>query len=251
MEVLKAENIHFSYTGHPVLTGLNHGFEAGTFTAVLGTNGSGKTTFLKLLTKALKPASGEILLHGEYLRNMASMAIARKIAYVQQVQHQVFAATVFDTVMAGRNPYMGWMPSATDRLITAEILETTGLENFALRNMHTLSGGQRQKVYLARALAQQTDIVLLDEPTANLDPRHQSETLDWLSGLGITGKTIVMALHDINLAVKYCSHFLLLHEGKALASGPIDSLQETMLETVFEIPVKKVTAEGRVYFLYT
>ncbi len=250
MAVLKLENVQFSYVGRPVLTGITHTFEANTFTAVLGTNGSGKTTLIRLLNRILQPQNGHLFLEGKNIRGLRGKYLATQIAYVQQSHTPALAVTVFDTVLAGRNPHMDWLPSGRDREMVAEILAELHLEYAAMREINTLSGGQQQKVFLARALAQETPIIILDEPTSNLDPRHQAETLGLLRLLTENGKTIIMAIHDVNLAARYCTHFLMLKNGTALAAGPVQEINAALLEQVYEVPVQKHQSGERTYFLF-
>lgn len=250
MAFLKLEDVQFFYGDRPVLKSVTHTFEANTFTAVLGTNGSGKTTLIRLLNKILHPQSGNLFLQGENIRRLSGRYLATQIAYVQQSHTPAPATTVFDTVLTGRNPHMDWLPSAKDREMVAEILAELHLEHAAMREINTLSGGQQQKVFLARALAQETPIILLDEPTSNLDPRHQVEAFSLLGRLTDNGKTIITAIHDVNLAARYCTHFLMLKNGTVLAAGPVGEINAALLEEVYEVPVHKHRSGERTYFLY-
>ncbi len=250
MAVLTLENIHFSYGRRPILEDVNHAFASNTFTAVLGTNGSGKTTLIRLLNNILRPLDGKVLLQSQDTRRLSGKYLATQIAYVQQSHTPSSALTVFDTVLAGRNPYMNWLPSQKDKDIVADTLSALHMGHVAMRDLSTLSGGQQQKVFLARALVQETPIIILDEPTANLDPLHQAETLALLNALTLKGKTIVMAIHDVNLATKYCTHFLMLKKSRVLAAGLIAELSADLLQQVYEVPVKSYQAEDRRYFLF-
>lgn len=250
MAFLKLKDVQFSYGDRPVLKGVTHGFEANTFTAVLGINGSGKTTLIRLLNKILQPQNGSLFLYEKNIRQLSGRYLATQIAYVQQSQTYAPATTVFDTVLTGRNPHMDWLPSGKDREIVAGILAELHLEHAAMREINTLSGGQRQRVFLARALAQETPVILLDEPTSNLDPRHQVEAFGLLSRLTENGKTIITAIHDVNLAARYCTHFLMLKNGTVLAAGPVGEISAALLEEVYEVPVQKYQSGERTYFLY-
>ncbi len=250
MAVLSVENVHFSYNSRPVLAGASHVFAANSFTAVLGTNGSGKSTLLKLMTRILHPAKGSISLNEEDISHIERKTLSRKIAYVQQSHTPVFATTVFDTVMAGRNPYTGWMPSEKDKNIVWEIMRELNLEELSLRDISQLSGGQKQKVYLARALAQQTPVIILDEPTSNLDPKHQVSTLSLLKDICSTGKTIIMAIHDINQVAHHCSHFVMLKNGQVLSADSMQNLTPGLLEELYEIEVKKITDGEKNHFVF-
>lgn len=250
MAIIKLEDVHFSYNRQPVLNNVSHLFENNSFTAVLGTNGSGKSTLLKLVTGILRPTSGTVFVHNQKVNSIGNRQRSKLMAYVQQSQESVFTTTVFDTIMAGRNPYMGWMPSREDKNIVSDILVELKLEDFALRDISRLSGGQRQRVFLARALAQQTPVIILDEPTSNLDPKHQAETLSLLKNISLTGKTIIMALHDINLAAKYCTHFIMLKNGTVLSGGLLKNMTPDLLQQLYEVDIQEIQTPGRTYFIF-
>ncbi|MDZ7636501.1 MAG: ABC transporter ATP-binding protein [Bacteroidales bacterium] len=188
--MITLSGVQFAYNGFPVIKGITHSFEKGSFTALLGPNGSGKSTLIRLINGILKPQAGMVELLGRSAGTISAREMAREMAYVPQMQYNTFPATVFDTVLLGRNPSISWSPGKDDRTITAEILVKLGLDDIALKDINKLSGGQRQQVFIARALAQQPSVILLDEPTANLDLRHQHEILRLLkelAGGGIIG----------------------------------------------------------------
>lgn len=250
MASLKLDHVDFSYGNRSVLSGITHEFEANTFTAILGTNGSGKTTLIRLLNKILQPDSGTLFLQQKDIRHLSGKQLATQIAYVQQSHAPALAVTVFDTVLSGRNPHMDWLPSKRDKEIVANILTELHLEHTAMREINTLSGGQQQKIFIARALAQETPIIILDEPTSNLDPGHQAETLSLLNQLTRQGKTIIMSLHDVNLAARYCTHFLMLKNNTILAAGPVQKMSTDLLQQVYEVDVEKYQLAERTYFLF-
>lgn len=247
--MIEIKDIYFSYNHFPVIKGISHRFEKGSFSAILGPNGSGKTTLIRLLNLILKPLSGDILLNGTSLNRMKLREIAREIAYVPQFQSNVFPATVFDTVLLGRNPYITWSPGARDREITSDILEQLHLSEVALKDINQLSGGQRQRVFIARALAQQPSIIILDEPTANLDIRFQNEVLELLGKLRKSGITIIMAIHDLNQALRYCPEFLIIDDGHIVAKGGLEVFDEQLIESVYKIRVKIFRESGQIYIL--
>lgn len=249
MEMIELSNIHFSYNHSPVIRGISHRFEKGSFSAILGPNGSGKTTLIRLINNILRPQEGEIKIAGENIKELSIRDIARKIAYVPQFHNTVFPATVFDTILLGRNPYVRWKPAPGDKLITSGIIEKLHLSDDALKNINNLSGGQRQKVFIARALAQQPSIILLDEPTANLDIRHQFEVLELLGGLRRSGITIIMAIHDLNQALKYCPDFLILDDGRIVARGGNEVFDEDLIEKVYKVKVKIYKESGQIFIL--
>ena len=249
MEVISLSGVHFAYNGIPVIRDVNHQFARGSFTAVMGPNGSGKTTLIRLLNGMLEPERGEVRIYGRTTSDYHSRELAREMAYVPQVQQNVFPATVFDTVLLGRNPYIHWSPDRNDRQIAAQILVRLGLDDIALKDINKLSGGQRQRVFIARALAQQPSIILLDEPTASLDLLHQHDVMRLLGELAKSGITVVLAIHDLNLAIKYCTDFMILDNGDLVAAGGREIFSEKLIEEVYRVRVRIIDEEGRNYIL--
>lgn len=249
MEMIRLDYVHFSYNGQKVINGVSRLFPKGSFTAIMGPNGSGKTTLIRLMNGILKPQSGSVEVMGRHASGYSARELAQKMAYVPQSQYNLFPATVFDTVLLGRNPYITWSPGAGDRRITSEILVELGLDDIALKDINRLSGGQRQRVFIARALAQQPAIILLDEPTANLDLKHQHETLQLLRHLSFNGMTVVISIHDLNLALKYCSSFMVLDEGLLVAEGGREIFGEELIEKVYGVKVKIIREDGNLFIL--
>ncbi len=249
MEMIRLSSVRFSYTGNEVISNVSHSFTKGSFTAVMGPNGSGKTTLIRLINGLLTPKQGRVEVMGRPAGDYSARELARQMAYVPQAQYNLFPATVFDTVMLGRNPYIRWSPAADDRRVTAEVLVRLGLDDIALKDINQLSGGQRQRVFIARALAQQPAVLLLDEPTANLDLKHQHETLRLLGELSSEGMTVVAAIHDLNLALKYCSRFMLLDEGRLVAEGGEEIFSEQLIGEVYGVRVRIISEGNQVYVL--
>ncbi len=247
--MIELTDIRFSYNNTAVIKGISHHFSRGSFTAVLGPNGSGKTTLLKLLNNILKPREGKILLSGKDISSLSPRQMARHVGYVPQFQNNIFPATVFDTVLLGRNPYIRWSPGEDDKKIASEILERLHLGDIALKNINQLSGGQRQRVFIARALAQQPRVILLDEPTANLDIRYQHEVFELLGKLSRSGITVIMAIHDLNQALNHCSEFVLMNDGMIAARGGKDIFNEEQLETIYKVKIRIFREEDHTYIL--
>lgn len=193
---------------------------------------------MRCMNGILSPGKGEIELEGKDLTKFSSNQLARIIAYVPQMLTNVFPSTVFDTILMGRKPHLGWAPSKRDLEITSEIIEKLDLADIAIKDINKLSGGQRQRVFIGRALAQEPKIILLDEPTANLDLHHQHEVLRLLKELSRKGISIVVSIHDLNLAMQYCSRFLLIHEGKVEARGGLEIFEPHILEKVYKVKVE-------------
>jgi iron complex transport system ATP-binding protein len=249
MEMIRLKNISFSYNSTPVISGISHDFIHGSFTAVMGPNGSGKTTLIKLMNGILRPAMGTILLNNKPLGKIKRELMARQMAYVPQQQSNVFPATVFGTVLLGRKPYIHWNPGKKDREITSSVLVKLGLEDISFKEINSLSSGQRQRVFIARALAQEPKVILLDEPTANLDLQHQHEVMALLQQLSSTGITIIIAIHDLNLALKYCSDFMLLNKGILVASGKKQVLGKNLIESIYKVKVRIVKEDGETFII--
>ena len=209
---LTCENLAFSFDKRPMLSGINLSFDEGEFIGLIGANGAGKSTLLQLLLGLLKPQSGEVLLHGENIRRIKRREIAKQLAFVPQSIELPYAFTAQQLVAMGRNPYLGPfdLESASDKKLIDEAMKLTDISHLQQRTVNTLSGGEKQRVIIARALAQQSPTILLDEPIASLDICHQLETLQLIQSLTQTGKTAITALHDLNLAARYCDRLILI-----------------------------------------
>jgi iron complex transport system ATP-binding protein len=212
---IQAQHVAFAYRpGMPVLWDVTFPIPAGTFLAIAGPNGAGKSTLLHILAGLLKPRSGDVLLEGVSLRSCPIRAIARKIAFVRQESVPVFGFSVAETVLMARTPYFGPLgfESQADRELAAKALELTDTARFAARPLGSLSAGERQRVFIARALAQDTPVVLLDEPTSFLDLKHRVKIYDLLKSIQLhKHATIVAVTHDLNLAAQYCDETVLLY----------------------------------------
>ena len=210
---LKIRDMEFEYAGRPVLKGINMDFCASEIAAVCGPNGVGKSTFIKCINRLLKPR-GIVSLENNDLSKMSMGNVARHIGYVPQRINNIFSVTVFEMVLMGRCPHIGWNSSKEDREKVISILKLMGLEDHALTDFNHLSGGQQQKVIISRALAQDPEILLLDEPTSSLDLKHQLEVMELLEDM-VAEKNIsvIMAVHDLNLASRYADKIILMKDG--------------------------------------
>lgn len=242
IEIAKLE---FSYDSTPVLEDVNLKLKTGETLAIIGPNASGKTTLLKCINRILKPQKGSIMLNGEEIENFEREVLARKMGYVPQSKNKSFPTTVFDMVLMGRKPHGGWKPSENDLEVTSKIIDKLGLKDIAMRNTGEISGGQRQKVIVARALAQKPEVLLLDEPTSSLDLRHQLEVLDVVKKQTTNGISVVMAMHDLNLAARYSNKFLMLDNGKIFAAGGKEVLTPKNIEIVYGVKVTMTEKSGR------
>lgn len=220
--LLTAQGVSFAYDRRPVLHQVSLQIAAGEFVGLIGANGSGKTTLLRVLLGLLPAASGAVNLCGDSLASLQRREIARRATLVQQDTRVDFAFTAREVVAMGRTPYLGrFTPeSEADRQAIARAMRATETDVFAARPVTELSGGERQRVHLARALAQGTRVMLLDEPTANLDLTHQFEALQLVRAFAHAGGAALAALHDLSLAARFCDRLLLLSQGRLVAAGP-------------------------------
>ena len=244
--MMEVKNFSYHYHGGgEVLKDVNFTLEQGQFLAILGNNGVGKSTLLKCLNKILKADSGELLLDGENILQMSNHQVSRRIAFVSQTVPNT-QMTVHDVVMLGRRPYMKWGFTEKDHQIVHSVMERLNLESLRGRFLNQLSGGERQKVMLARALAQQPKLLLLDEPTSSLDIHNQYQVLEIVRELcHHDGLTAVVVIHDLNLALRFCDQFLLLRQGQVYANGDYRILTPEALKAVYQIDGRVVEVENQ------
>lgn len=222
MDSISINNLTFGYDKKTIFNNLSLTFQQGDFCSILGPNGSGKTTLLKCIVGLLQPSDGKISLYGKPISDYKMMDLARRIAYVPQYQDIVFDISVIDYVMLGRNPYQTpWeMERAEDREIAEEMLHKCNVWHYRDTLLQSLSGGERQRVMIARAMAQQTGIMLLDEPLSNIDVTHKFEIMDILQELNEERNvTVLIILHDLPIAKAYSKQVLLLKSGSVLQFG--------------------------------
>ena len=231
------ENVSFSYADEPVLLDVTLDVSTGDFVGIIGPNGSGKTTLLKLLSKTLLPTDGRIEIDGSALDTHSHRELARLMAFVPQETSVAFPFTALEIVLMGRAPYLGGLGFERDEdvAIAREAMRETDTAQFAGRYLHELSGGEKQRVILARALAQQPQIILLDEPTSFLDIRHEIEIYDLLARLNRErGLTVVVVSHGLNIAALYCRRLVMLHQRRVHCTGsPAEVLTEENIRLVY------------------
>lgn len=236
-KIIEIENISLSYREKKVIEDLSLSFETGEFCALLGPNGAGKSTLLKSLIGFLKPSEGMIKIAGKSLKNWPQPELAKVVSLIPQDFQMQFDYNVEDIVMMGRFPYLGYWQkySAEDRKIVAEILEQLDLTGMKDDLYSQLSGGERRRVSIARALAQKTEILLMDEAFANLDINHQLEIMQLLSQINKEqGKLIILVSHNINLSSDYCQRIIMMKKGKVVADGkPSEIITQQNLEKVY------------------
>ena len=234
---LEVRGLRFSYNGHPVLGGVDFTLKPGEFLAVLGVNGAGKSTLLKCLNRVLKPRGGIVSLDGRDLQGMSANGLARRFGYVPQNAGRE-TLTVFDAVLLGRKPHIRWSASDRDFQVVERVLELMGLTHVAHRPAENLSGGELQKVLIARALAQEPEVMLLDEPTSNLDLKNQIQVMNLVSqAVREQGISAIVSVHDINLAFRYAGRFLLLKDGLVHSITEADRITPEVIRDVYGVEV--------------
>ena len=234
---LKAEEIRFSYGQRVILGGINLEVGTGEIVGLVGPNGSGKTTLLRIITGTLSPQRGTVCIQGTELSALRPRDRARMVAMVQQNPAVPMGFTALEVVLMGRNPHLGLLQweGPEDIEVCRGAMELTETWEFAGRLVSSLSGGELQRVFIARALAQETPVLILDEPTAHLDISYQTGVFDTIETIrSQTNITVLVAMHDLTLAAQYCSRIAALHEGKILAFGePVKVLTSDLVSQVF------------------
>lgn len=243
---LQVEHVTFRYGSVPVLNDVNLAAAEGEILGLLGPNGIGKTTLLKCINHVHKPESGKTIVCGQDLDELSGRRRAQMIGYVPQHTNMVFPGSVADTVMMGRMPFIRFGVKPRDKEIVFAILKMMELERFALKNIGQMSGGERQRVYVARALAQEPRVLLLDEPTSSLDMKNQLRTLALVRKLARERQlSVVMTIHDLNLACMFCDRALMLREGKVFAQGKCEEVvTEQNIEAVYGVQTCVATVDG-------
>ncbi|WP_309122844.1 ABC transporter ATP-binding protein [Paenibacillus sp.] len=241
---MQTEGLHIGYGGVPIVEDLNLLLPDGRVTALVGANGSGKSTILKAMSRILKPSAGRVLLDGKTIERHSTRDVARQLAILPQQPVAPEGLTVEELVSFGRFPHqrgLGAM-NAEDKKAIRRALAVTGMESFADRSVDQLSGGQRQRTWIAMAIAQETELLFLDEPTTFLDMAHQLEVLQLLRRLNREeGRTIVMVVHDLNHASLYADHVVAIQRGRIVLQGaPADVITQAMLREVFGVDAEIV-----------
>ena len=240
---IEAKEIQSVLSGNQILKGVDLKAGRQELLGVIGPNGSGKSTLLKCIYRVLKPTAGAVYLDGTPLEQLSYRKSARQVAVVAQHNYYNFDFCVRDVVLMGRAPHKRPLErdSAEDYRIVAEALETVGMADFADRTFSTLSGGEQQRVILARALAQQTPCLILDEPTNHLDIKFQLQLMDIVKGLD---RTVIAAIHDLNIAAMYCDRLYAVREGGVVASGrPEEVLTPELIRAVYEVEAQVLRDE--------
>lgn len=244
--VLEASDLAYSYGSQAgqVFQGIGLQAHAGSVLAILGNNGAGKSTLLSLLAGLLEPSAGTVKVGQRELGSMSRKEVAKHVAFVAQ-QQRVPHLGVYDQVLLGRKPHVSWSLTDYDRMVVSRTIAQLDLERFSHRYVDELSGGERQKVHIARALAQEPEVLLLDEPTSALDPKNQMEVLRVVRAVTREESiATIMVIHDINLALRFCDRFLLIRNGKVVAQGDRSVVTGKSLSATYDMPFKVIEADG-------
>jgi iron complex transport system ATP-binding protein len=240
---LAAEGVTVGYGGRVVLDNLDVAIPPGVITTIIGPNGCGKSTLLRALSRLLKPTKGTVVLDGEDIAKLRTRDVAKKLGLLPQAPIAPEGLTVADLVARGRHPHQSWLRqwSSDDVTVVERALAMTGVSDLADRPVDSLSGGQRQRVWISMTLAQGTDLLLLDEPTTYLDLAHAIDVLDLVDDLHESGCTVVMVLHDLNLATRYSDNLIVMREGSIRAQGhPRDVITAELLHEAFGLRAKVI-----------
>ena len=242
--MIEVRDLHYAFGAKEVLKGVSFSAQKGEFVAILGNNGTGKSTLMLCLNKIREPKAGTVTVNEQNVLTLPRKACAKLMSYVAQ-KAELSDATVYDTVMLGRLPYMNWQTTPHDHALCEAVIEKLNLESLKMRSVSTLSGGEQQKVMLARALVQEPEVLLLDEPTSSLDIKNAHEMLSEVRTLCKEASlTVLMVIHDLNLALRYCDKFLFLKDGEVYRFGDKSVITEDVLEAVYGIPTRLITVDG-------
>jgi iron complex transport system ATP-binding protein len=235
--ILEVDGVEFQYKSKEVLKNIKFELKRNEILSILGPNGVGKTTLLKCMNAILKPKRGTVLIEDEDVLKLEQIEIARRLGYVPQ-RCEPARLTAFDAILLGRMPHIKWNISTDDVMIVEDTIKKLSLDEIALRYIDELSGGELQKVGIARAIAQNPKLLLLDEPTSSLDLKNQLEILDTVKDVvRKENVSAIMTMHDLNLAFRYSDKFLFLKNGTIFAAGSMEDVTPDIIREVYGVPV--------------
>lgn len=248
---IRIDNVEFGYTSTPVLKDIRLDLNGAQLVSILGPNGVGKSTLIHCINNILTPTFGAVMINDADVKKFKLKELAKIVGYVPYASSDSFPLTVVDTVLMGRHPHSNWKSTNHDLNIVYETLEMLGIEDLAMRPFNELSAGQHQKVMLARGLVQEPKVLLLDEPTSNLDIKHQMEVTMLLKEMSIKKNILVIMIsHDINIAAKYSDKVIMMSEGTIYVTGkPNDVITEENIRSVYQVDSKIIKDEGRPHMI--
>ncbi len=244
---IRLENLSFSYGSTPIFNDINLVIDKPELVCILGPNGAGKSTLMHCMNKLQTPTAGAVYLDGKDLKTYSLKELAKLVSFVPHSEDTTFSMSVLDTVMMGRMPHAGTMMSQEDVLIAAENIKLLGMQDFAMQGFDELSAGQHQKVMIARSLTQEPQVMLLDEPTANLDVKYQMLVMRLLRDVAkLKGITVITICHDLNVTSMYADRVVMLYDHHIYADGtPAEVLTEENIKILYGIDCQIIDVQGR------
>jgi len=248
---LKVEDVSFSYGENEVLKDISFELGEPNLTCIVGPNGVGKTTLARCVNRLLRPRNGRVTLDDVDINDMTLRELAVHIGYVPNSSRDTFPMSVMNTILMGRHPRAGWTTSDHDLEVVEETMRTMGLEEYAMRDFNELSAGQHQRVMIARGLAQEPELLILDEPTSNLDVKHQMEVMELLRRLTRErGITVLMVCHDLNITARYADRIIMMSDGRIHSDGTAaEVMTEGNIMDVYGVRSKLIEVEGRPHII--
>ncbi len=252
MPEINIKDLLYSYSEEAIiLKGISLNIKEPQLVSIIGPNGVGKSTLIHCMNKILSPVAGTVVIDGKEVKEYEIKELARKVGYVPYTSSDTFPMTVVDTILMGRNPHRRWKSLHQDLLVAKKVMEMMDITHLAMRPFNELSAGQHQRVMLARGLAQEPEILLLDEPTANLDVRHQMDVIRLLKQLAVrNGLMVVMISHDLNIAAKYSDNIIMMSKGQIYAVGkPVDVITAANVKEVYDVDSEIIVSGGRPFMM--
>ena len=250
---IELRDVSYAYgaNSEPVIHDVNLIMEKPGLYCIVGPNGVGKSTLIKCINRIFKPSKGEVLIDDRDIKDMSLKEISRKVGYVPVQTMDVFSMPVIDAILLGRQTKNGWRATSEDLNIATRVMKMLGIEELSMRSFNQLSAGQHQKVALARGLVQQTGVLMLDEPTANLDVKHQVYVSELLRGLAIQdGLIIIMISHDLNISAKYAHEIIVMENGTVVQMGtPAEVITKELVRRVYNVDCNIIEDEGKPHMI--